>query len=382
MNVDYRDKSKAITAEDLIRRYNLDGLSKDRKALKTLNDGLTKQDTIIEEYVKNTTKYVTNQVDNFVTTWFFSGVPTLENKPFIDFSEDEKSSHVEDIYYDKETGYIYQLRFNNEVYSWELIDDDNLRNSLAIANSSADAFDNKRNLYYSTPSPPYQVGDVWYDNGTVKRCRATRTEGEYHSTDLCLQKDYTDENVLLDRTAVLDQVQKDVQTNYESIASLETTTDSIESKVQSNTTEIQNSKIEINDKFNDYALSTTVTEQINSVEQKITDNDLEINIVKETLQNGVSKVKTEKGFTFDDEGLTIDDSNGKVKNTLDENGMEITDKSSNETLLFAGYDAGLQETVVISKNLTVQKYLNIPHARFEKYNNPVHGEGAGCFYME
>ena len=51
MNVDYRDKSKAITAEDLIRRYNLDGLSKDRKALKTLNDGLTKQDTIIEEYV-------------------------------------------------------------------------------------------------------------------------------------------------------------------------------------------------------------------------------------------------------------------------------------------------------------------------------------------
>ena len=93
-------------------------------------------------------------------------------------------------------------------------------------------------------------------------------------------------------------------------------------------------------------------------------------------------MKTEKGFTFDDEGLTIDDSNGKVKNTLDENGMEITDKSSNETLLFAGYDAGLQETVVISKNLTVQKYLNIPHARFEKYNNPVHGEGAGCFYME
>ena len=100
MNVDYRDKSKAVTAEDLIRRYNLDGLSKDRKALKTLNDGLTKQDTIIEDYVRNTTKYVTNQVDNFVTTWFFSGIPTLENKPFIDFSEDEKSSHVEDIYYD------------------------------------------------------------------------------------------------------------------------------------------------------------------------------------------------------------------------------------------------------------------------------------------
>lgn len=382
MNVDYRDKSKAVTAEDLIRRYNLDGLSKDRKAIKTLNDGLTKQDTIIEEYVRNTTKYVTNQVDNFVTTWFFSGTPTLENKPFIDFSEDEKSSHVEDVYYDKETGYIYQLRLNNDVYSWELIDDDNLRNSLAIANSSADVFDNKRNLYYSTPSPPYQVGDVWYDNGTIKRCRTTRTEGEYHSVDWCLQKDYTDENVLLDRTAVLDQMQQDIQTNYESIVSLETTTESIEGMVQSNTTEIKNAQIEINDKFNDYATTETVTNQINSMSQKMTDAELEITALKETLENGVSKVKTETGYTFDTDGLNISSTNSKVNNTLNERGMTIEDNASGDTLLFAGYDNGLQETVVISKNLTVEKYLNIPHARFEKYNNSAHGEGAGCFYME
>ena len=135
MNVDYRDKSKAVTAEDLIRRYNLDSLSKDRKAIKTLNDGLTRQNTIIEDYVRNITKYVTNQADDFISAWFFSGTPTLENEPFTSFSEDEKSSHVEDIYYDKETGYIYQLKLNNGVYNWELIDDDNLRNSLAIANS-------------------------------------------------------------------------------------------------------------------------------------------------------------------------------------------------------------------------------------------------------
>ena len=382
MNVDYRDKSKAVTAEDLIRRYNLDGLSKDRKALKTLNDGLTKQDTIIEDYVRNTTKYVTNQVDNFVTTWFFSGIPTLENKPFIDFSEDEKSSHVEDIYYDKETGYIYQLSLNNEVYSWELIDDDNLRNSLAIANSSADAFDSKRNLYYSTPSPPYQVGDVWYDDGTIKRCRSTRTEGEYHSVDWCLQKDYTDENVLLDRTAVLDQMQQDIQTNYESIVILETTAESIEGMVQSNTTEIKNTQIEINDKFNNYATVETVTNQINSMSQKMTDTELDITALKETLENGVSKVKTETGYTFDTDGLNISSTNSKVNNTLNERGMTIEDNATGDTLLFAGYDNDLQETVVISKNLIVQKYLNIPHARFEGYNNQTFGEGAGCFYME
>ena len=185
MNIDYRDKPKAATADDLIRRYNLDGLSKDRKTINTLKDGLTRQDTIIEDYVKNITKYVTNQADNFVTAWFFSDMPTLENTPFSSFSDDEKENHVEDIYYDKETGYIYQLKLNNDVYSWELIEDDDLRNSLAIANSSADAFDNKRNLYYSTPSPTYEVGDIWYDSGKIKRCRATRTEGDYHSVDWC-----------------------------------------------------------------------------------------------------------------------------------------------------------------------------------------------------
>lgn len=382
MNIDYRDKSKAVTAEDLIRRYNLEGLSKDRKALKTLNDGLTKQDTIIEDYVRNTTKYVTSQADNFVTTWFFGGIPTLENKPFINFSDEEKNSRIEDIYYDKETGYIYQLKINNGVCNWELIDDDNLRTSLAIANSSADAFDNKRNLYYSTPSPPYQVGDVWYDNGTIKRCRTTRAEGEYHSVDWCLQKDYTDENVLLDRTAILDQVQQDVQTNYESIAILESTTTSIEGMVQSNTTEIKNTQIGINDKFNDYATVETVTKQVNSMFQKMTDTEVEITAIKETLENGVSKVKTETGYTFDTDGLNISSTNSKVNNTLNERGMTIEDNATGDTLLFAGYDNDLQETVVLSKNLTVQKYLNIPHARFEGYNNQIFGEGAGCFYME
>ena len=238
MNVDYRDKSKAVTAEDLIRRYNLDGLSKDRKAIKTLNDGLTKQDTIIEEYVRNTTKYVTNQVDNFVTTWFFSGTPTLENKPFIDFSEDEKSSHVEDVYYDKETGYIYQLRLNNDVYSWELIDDDNLRNSLAIANSSADASDNKRNLYYSTPYPPYQVGDVWYSDGLIKRCRSTRSSGNMNELDWVFQSEYSDSSAIMDTTAVVNQFKEYAEKNYVTNSTLETTKESIYGYVGAETTVI------------------------------------------------------------------------------------------------------------------------------------------------
>ena len=116
--------------------------------------------------------------------------------------------------------------------------------------------------------------------------------------------------------------------------------------------------------------------------QKMTDTELDITALKETLENGVSKVKTETGYTFDTDGLNISSTNSKVNNTLNERGMTVEDNATGDTLLFAGYDNDLQETVVISKNLTVQKYLNIPHARFEGYNNQTFGEGAGCFYME
>ena len=51
------DYKKAITAEDLIRRYNLDGLKTDRKIIKTFNNSLTRQHTIIKDYITNITPY-------------------------------------------------------------------------------------------------------------------------------------------------------------------------------------------------------------------------------------------------------------------------------------------------------------------------------------
>lgn len=154
------------------------------------------------------------------------------------------------------------------------------------------------------------------------------------------------------------------------------------SEISQSVVEINNENASIKESLNDYATNDTVTQQINSVEQKITSNNLKIDVIEETLENGVSKVKTETGFTFDNNGLNISSSDSKVNNTLSEIGMEIEDNSTGETLLFAGFDNELQETVVISKNLTVEKYLNIPHARFEGYDNPNHGVGTGCFYIE
>ena len=62
--------------------------------------------------------------------------------------------------------------------------------------------------------------------------------------------------------------------------------------------------------------------------------------------------------------------------------MDATSGSSQE-LLFAGYDEELAETIVRSKNMTVEKYFvesNI--ARREEYSNPVlGGKGIGVFML-
>lgn len=375
--MDYRDRNKPLTAEDLVRRYNLDNLTKMRKAIRTLNDGLTKTDTIIENFILRINGYVKDQVDNMITAWFFHGLPTLENKPFIEFKE-TASEHVNDFYYDRETGKAYQLQSDGNSYLWTLIEDNDLNESMAIASASADTADNKRNIFYTQPTPPYQVGDIWYDNA-IKRCRCSRSEGEFNNADWTLQKDYMDESVLLDTQAILDQFKESVEENYATIVKLESTKEDITARVESNTTEIRNNQIAINEKLNDYATNTTVTEQINSVESKVNSNEASIKVVKETLENGISKVKTEKGYTFSDDGLKIDDPNSKVKNVLDENGMDIIEKSTGDSLLFAGYDKDLQETLVKSKNMVVEKYLVVPNSRYESYNNPKFGIGTGCF---
>ena len=80
----YTDYSKAITAEDLIRRYNLDGLKSDRKKIYSNKESLDKTDAILNNFINVTTKNIEelkNQVDGSITTWFFNGVPNIENEP-------------------------------------------------------------------------------------------------------------------------------------------------------------------------------------------------------------------------------------------------------------------------------------------------------------
>lgn len=102
-------------------------------------------------------------------------------------------------------------------------------------------------------------------------------------------------------------------------------------------------------------------------------------VVSNQLEDGVKRVKTETGYTFDNEGLSIEKTNAKTKSTLNEKGLEVKDStgSEDEVLLKAGYDEETGETIVKSKNMNVEKYLTIgKYSRIEDYE-----EGTGVFWI-
>ena len=169
---------------------------------------------------------------------------------------------------------------------------------------------------------------------------------------------------------------------YKFTEDIDSTLDDMQNQISDNAVATENNYQDIIGRLDGYATTEVVTQQISSMTAQMTSTELQINAINQTLENGVEKVVTSKGFTFDGEGLTIDNPNGNVKNKIDETAVEIIDKSTNTSLLFAGFDTELQETLVRSNNLTVTKYLKIPHSRFEKYNNPTFGNGTGCFYVE
>lgn len=107
----------------------------------------------------------------------------------------------------------------------------------------------------------------------------------------------------------------------------------------------------------------------NKVSQMITAEDVRIQI-EETLEEGVEKVITKTGFTFDEEGLTIEKSDSIMKTVITEDGMTIY--RSNQAALEVNNEG------VKAEDLHATTYLLIGNnSRFEDYL----GSRTGCFWI-
>ena len=154
-------------------------------------------------------------------------------------------------------------------------------------------------------------------------------------------------------------------------------------ETETNTKDINNNYNEIIQKLDGLATEDDLVAISNKVETIQTSADYAINIVEDIQVNGVSKVTTETGYKFDADGLEISKTGAETKSVLNEKGLDIRDStgSSSQSLLFAGYDTSTGETIVKSKNMTVEKYLVIgKYSRIEDYE-PSGTKATGIFWI-
>lgn len=152
---------------------------------------------------------------------------------------------------------------------------------------------------------------------------------------------------------------------------------------------------------NDYLTAEQVNAEMSSTKKdleilsqkqaktELTSEQFRIEIDKINTE-GVSKIKTSMGYTFDDEGFKLNRSNAETGTIIDEAAVKVIDKTgaSEQNLLYAGYvkegnteySSYIGQTIVASANMIVKNYLVIPNSRFEAYENPVlGGKGTGVF---
>lgn len=155
-----------------------------------------------------------DQIDDNITSWFYEGAPTASNAPAKDWTTDTaKKQHVGDLYYDKKTGLGYRWVADGSAYTWTLIRDTGVAKALADAAAAQSAADGKVRNFIKTPTPPYDVGDIWmcsedceisnvdggaahvvrFSAGEIYRAYVSRAEGETDGRDWMLASKYTDD---------------------------------------------------------------------------------------------------------------------------------------------------------------------------------------------
>ena len=160
----------------------------------------------------------------------------------------------------------------------------------------------------------------------------------------------------------IDLVASEASANGEAIAALQVNTGSISASV---------SKMEQNTNDALGQLTGEIAALTSKVNATITPEQVQLTISQE-LANGVDKVETSSGFTFNETGLTISKSNSEISTTITEDGMSIS--KGNDAPLLTANNEGVQAI-----DLHATTFLIIGgNSRFEDYDNK---RRTGCFWI-
>lgn len=385
-----QDMNGVRTAQDLERKYDLAGIEKLKQDYNSQNQEIKEVNNELKEFVSSVTETIgelQDQVDGNITTWFYSGVPTLQNEPASSWSTDEeKNNHLGDLYYDKETGYAYRFSLENSIYSWLKLTDSDVTEALALANSAKDTADSKRRVFLEQPIPPYDNGDMWIKNNEIYICQISKPAGQtFAENDFINNLKYTDDTVanqvgenltvlsgtvleikndVDEHTTKITQTQELVDEQGEQIGvlgqqytELQQTTSGLAITVgetSQNVLDLQGTVDEQTESINhlndDYSqleqstneLNTAVIENQNNIASQQDDisnlnsslsgTNSELNQVKNDLSTAKSTINEMK-YTFTTDELKIQSTNDPINSALDNQGIRVYNYTTLKTVL-------------------------------------------------
>ena len=207
-----------------------------------VTEAINESNETITDYIDNSIGNIQSQIDKQADIWFYNGVPTLNTYPANEWTTDEiKDIHVGDLYFDtsETAGKAYEFKKNQSTYLWQLVQDQDVIKALNDAAKAQDTADNKRRVFYSTPVPPYDKGDLWVQgaNGDILYCNVPKKSGAtYSRSDWVVASKYTDDSNLNIFKEEYTHYKEDNDRKWENTLGKITT---IEGQVQENTSSIQ-----------------------------------------------------------------------------------------------------------------------------------------------
>ena len=213
----------------------------------------------------------------------------------------------------------------------------------------------------------YLINDTFTYNGGLRQ----KTEWSFKADESTPSNPTSLGEVLKQTYAKVDKANKEIEivagessANAQEIAALKINTESISASV---------SKVE---EANTDAIASINGELVTltkKVEATMTSEDVKLEI-KSEISNGVDKVTTATGFTFNEEGLTIAKTGSEMTTNIDEDGMSVY--RDNEEVLTA------DNTGVTAYNLKAKTYLIVgENSRFEDFTSTNGEQRTGCFWI-
>lgn len=141
-----------------------------------------------------------DQIDGAIQTWFYDGIPNALTEPEVNWTTDkDRQTHLGDLYYDNHTGFCYRYMNQNGVYSWKRILDTDVTKALSDAAKAQTTANSKKRIFITTPTPPYDIGDLWVQgsNGDIMRCQTPKLDSQaYAEADWVKASKYTDDTAV------------------------------------------------------------------------------------------------------------------------------------------------------------------------------------------